>query len=668
MELIFAFLFAFTLGDTFSTVLQDESLLHDKQSEQSYFLYDNTQGEFEQIPKTKASVDSLLHISSRERDRDGGLSFNAARQALTIAEDIYYEQGASSAFNLMGIKYLDFGDHEMAHLHYLKAMEIEERLGNYSAKAQILNNLAQIFVEQEKYDDGISYLEKSIGVWNSIKEEQQALTATNNLGVIHRRQGNYDRALDLFWEIANQSLKREEPDSVLYIISTLNIGSTYRNKGDYQRAKIHLNVAREYIEKHNYLSHLIIIDTVFGKLYKDIGQYNKALQFANLALENAVKEGYRDMIRDAHLLISEIHEALGNVDMAFQQYRLFHQMSDTLQTMQRGERIDALQSRFDVEQRDREIEILNKEAALQLAKFGQQQQFRSFLIFGVFLLLVIVGLLYRANVQKKKNNLQLKESRIEIEEQNKSLYKLNREKDEFLSIAAHDLRNPLSSINMAVDLINDNSGIDKNTLREYTELIMISSKRMLKLINSLLDIQTISDQSSTVPVQKLNANQLVLEAARHFNHPAESKGILLKTSLSEEKTVLTGESDNVLRIFDNLISNAIKYSPSGTTILVSTRLKGGSVQVSVSDQGPGISVADQKKLFGKFSKLSNKPTGAESSSGLGLFIVKKITESMGGNVWCESEVGVGSVFYVELPAHQPEISLPPVWKKKRTVI
>lgn len=668
MIIIIALLFAFTSADTVSTALQDENVAYNKLSEQSYYLFDNSQESFEQITKTTASVDSLLRISSEQRDRNSGLSFNMARQALTIAEDIQYEEGKASAFNLIGIKYLDFGDHEMAHLYYLKALEIEERLGNHEAIAQLLNNLAQIFIEQGKHDDGVAYLEESIKVWNSIHEEGRALSATNNLGVIHRRQGNYDRALDLFWESANQSLVSEEPDSVLYIISTLNIGNTYRNKGDFQRARIHLNAAREYIEKHNYLTHLIFIDIVLGELYKDIGQYDLALQYASLALENATNEGYRDMARDAHLLSSEIHEKLGNVDLAFQQYKLFHQMNDTLQTMQRGERIDAIQSRFDVEQKDREIEILNKEAALQLAKINQQQQFRSFLIFGVFLLLVIVGLLYRANIQKKRNNVQLNNNRIEIEEQNKSLCKLNKEKDEFLSIAAHDLRNPLSSINMAVDLINDDAGIDRNTLLEYTELIKVSSKRMLNLINSLLDIQTLSDQSAEAPVQKLNANQLVEESVRHFLRPAERKGILLKTSLSKEETVLTGDSDNVLRIFDNLISNAIKYSPSDTTILVSTRLKADRVQISVSDQGPGINAADQKKLFGKFAKLSNKPTGAESSSGLGLYIVKKITETMGGNVWCESEIGSGSVFYVELPAHQPEISLPPVRKKKRTVI
>lgn len=668
MTIIIAVLLAFTSADTTATAGPDKAFAYSKQSDQPYYLYENTNNAFEKIPRSKASVDSLLQISSDQRDRDSGLSFNMARQALTIAEEISYEEGAAEAYNLIGIKYLDFGDHEMAHLHYLKAMEIEERLENHEAIAHLYNNLAQIFIEQGKHDDGVAYLEKSIEVWNSINEEGQVLSSTNNLGVIHRRQGNYNLALDLFWESANQSLNQEEPDSVLYIISTLNIGNTYRNKGDFQRAKIHLNAAREYIEKHNYLSHLIFTDIVLGELYKDIGQHAKALEYASLALGNALNEGYRDNIRDAHLLISEIHEELGNVDLAFQQYKLYHQMNDTLQTMQRGERIDAMQSRFDVEQRDREIDILNKEAALQQAKIGQQQQFRSFLISGLFLLLVIVGLLYRANVQKRRNNVQLKESRNEIEKQNESLSKLNREKDEFLSIAAHDLRNPLSSINMAVDLINDDSGIDKETLHEYSELIKVSSKRMLNLINSLLDIQSISEQPNTAPVQKLNANQLVEESVRHFIRPAESKGIYLKTILSEEKTILTGDSDNVLRIFDNLISNAIKYSPKGTTILVSTRMKAGSVQISVSDQGPGINKADQKKLFGKFAKLSNKPTGAESSSGLGLYIVKKITESMGGKVWCESEVGAGSVFYVELPAHRPEISLPPVKKKKKKAI
>ncbi|CAN5146967.1 hypothetical protein BH23BAC3_BH23BAC3_11390 [soil metagenome] len=648
MTIILTFIIGLLALDPPAALSEGNQTGHQEQPT-SYYLLDHSSYSIDQIPHTIASVDSLLKIGTEQQNHDSRESFNAARQALTISYDIDYKEGIAKSYNLIGIKYLDFGDHELAHYHYLQAMSIEASLGNQEAIANILNNMARVYVEQEDYQEAAKYLEESIITLKTINKDQQALSATNNLGVIHRRQGNYKKALNYFWDTYERSLT-EEPDSLLYIIATLNIGNTYRNMGSYQRAQIHLKAAREYIERHDYIPHLIFTDIVLGELYKDLGEYETALNYAVSALELARQGQYRERIKEGHLLIAEIHEQTGNYNKAFEHFRLYHIVSDTLQNMQRGERIQELQARFDVEQKEREIDLLNKEAALQQAKLTQHDQLRSFLISGVLLLLVIIGLLYRTNRQKKLSNQSLKDSRSEIEKQNEELSALNKEKDEFISIAAHDLRNPLSSINMAVDLINDEENIDRKTIREYTDLIKISSARMLNLINSVLQIHSISDSSKHKSVKKLDVNQLVLEAIQHFRKPAESKKIKLKVDLSKEKTVLTGESDNVLRIFDNLISNAIKYSPDGTAVTVSTRLISNRVQIAVKDQGPGIRKKDLHKLFGKFARLPNKPTGNESSTGLGLFIVKKIATSMGGRVWCESEPGNGSVFIVELPA------------------
>jgi len=637
---VYLFTFIFALLAINSTAFSGEGQsksLQDKAD--TYFLLDHKSKSYKEIPRTKAAVDSLLEIGYDQRNRDSRESFNAARQAQSISYDIDYKEGLAESYNLMGIKYLDFGDHEMSHFYHLQAMSIQERLGNSSAIANILNNIARVYVEQDNYKEAAKYLEASIETLEVIND-QQALNATNNLGVIHRREGNYNKALDYFWEAANRALA-EEADSLLYIVATLNIGNTYRNMQRYQRAQIHLHVAREYFEHHQYISHLIFTDIALGNMYMELGEYDRALNYANTALELALQGQYRERAKEGYALIAEIKEKTGDYKKAIENFRLYHLVNDTLQNMQRGERIQELQARFDVEQKDREIDLLNKEAALQEAKLMQYGQLRSFLISSVLLLLIIIGLLYATNRQKKLNNIKLKQSRNEIEKQNEELSKLNKEKDEFMSIAAHDLRNPLSSINMAVDLINEERKLDRKILREYSDLIKISSDRMLNLINNVLHIQSISDSSKQRAAKKLDANQVVIEAVQHFHKPAESKDIKLNLNLSDEKIMLLGDNDNVLRMLDNLISNAIKYSPVGTAVIVSTKVNSGKVQISVKDEGPGIPACDLHKLFGKFSRLSNRPTGNESSTGLGLFIVKKIATSMGGRVWCESENRVG---------------------------
>jgi len=633
-----------------------------------YFLFEKSSNVFINIEKSATTVDSLLSISSHERDRNLSTSYQAARQAYTIAEEISYAEGLAEALNLMGIHYLEFGDHEMALAYYLKAIDIESELGNDAGIANLLNNISIIYLQQENYSLAAEYLESSIDVWKMLDEEQRALIATNNLGVIHRREGNYDKALDIFWDTANKSLLDEaEPDSLMYIIATLNIGNTYRNKGNFLRARIHLNTAKEYIRRHGLTNHLIFTKITLGKLHLETGNSDRALHYGEAALELAKSQKRLEFIKESHELIAKIYEVKGDYKNAYAQFQQYHIVNDSLQSMQRGEKISELHSRFDVENMNKEIDLLVKEAALQEAKIMQQDQLKSFLLAGMVLLTVIIVLLIRANRQKKETNIVLSKNRLEIENQYQEVTKLHKEKDEFMSIAAHDLRNPLSSINMAVDLINADSTLNRKTLKEYTDLIKISSDRMLNLINNVLHIQSI-DYADRIDAKKLDVNQIIDESVLNFNKVAENKNISLQTVLDDNVGYLLGETDKLIRIFDNLISNAIKYSPRNTTVILSTKRVDDMVRITVRDQGPGISKEDQKKLFSKFSRLKNKPTGNETSTGLGLFIVKKLCESLHGKVWCESEPGCGSTFYVMLPAAIEEVSAVPPKKKSKTLV
>lgn len=622
----------------------------EKQQEIDYYLYDGLTESFNKIPKSEDAVDSLLTIGFENRDKNSGLSFQSARQAQTISEEIGYKAGLAKAYNLLGSKYLDFGDQELAHTHYLRAMRLEEELGNERAIADALNNISFIYVEQEEYTTAANYLKESINIWKSINDEQESLISTNNLGVIHRRQGDYEKALDYFWETSKRAILQDEPDSLSYIVSTLNIGNTYRNMGELKRAKIHLHTALEYFERHDLTSHTIFTNIVLGMLYKDFEEPQEALEYTNAGLELAERERMRDKIKEGHKLMAEIYEGLNNFALAFHHFKLFHMHADTLNSMQRGEKIRELQARFDVEQKDREIEILNKEAELQEANLIKLNQLRTFLITGVVILFIVVGLLYSSNRTRRRNNENLEEQRRQIEDKNRELSALNTEKDEFMSIAAHDLRNPLSSINLAVDMINSDEKFSRQTVAEYTELIKISSNRMISLINDVLKIHTIDESEIEKPKRIVEINSLIDESLQHFNEPARSKNIRINTVLNQSIDPVKGDSDNILRILDNLISNAIKFSPKNTSVIISTRQAGERVQISVRDQGPGISKSDQKKLFSKFSKLSNSPTGNESSTGLGLYIVKKICSTLNGSIRCESEPGCGTTFIVDLPS------------------
>lgn len=243
----------------------------------------------------------------------------------------------------------------------------------------------------------------------------------------------------------------------------------------------------------------------------------------------------------------------------------------------------------------------------------------------------------------------MKEALMKLEASNEQLIHLNNEKTEFLGIAAHDLKNPLTAIIGSAQLISMVS--DSAQKNRLAHTISAAGTRMRDLIADLLDANAIEQGKFTSNIERCAVTELVQESVEHNQPNASAKGITLRMISAGE---LWGRADRkaAVQILDNLISNAIKYSPHNTEVRIGAAAERGQILISVTDQGPGLSAEDQKKLFQKFTRLSAKPTGGESSTGLGLSIVKKLAQAMSGTVECRSELGAGATFIVRLPAGQ----------------
>src|SRR5206468_8640903 len=159
---------------------------------------------------------------------------------------------------------------------------------------------------------------------------------------------------------------------------------------------------------------------------------------------------------------------------------------------------------------------------------------------------------------------------------------------------------------------------------------------MFDLVTNLLDLNRIEQGQTALELKACNLWEIVHNSALDYANRGNAKQIKLHFEGSERTPEVLADSGSLGQVVDNLISNAVKYSPRGKWIWVRVYQNGSLVRTEVQDEGPGISKEDLKKLFGKFVRLSAKPTGGESSTGLGLAIVKRLVESMGGTVWCES--------------------------------
>ena len=239
---------------------------------------------------------------------------------------------------------------------------------------------------------------------------------------------------------------------------------------------------------------------------------------------------------------------------------------------------------------------------------------------------------------------------VELAEINERLNFINEEKNMFLGIAAHDLKNPLSGIMSFAKKMKQNfDSMGKEEIIEYADEIEKASIKMFQLVLEVLDITAIESGKRNFNYEELNPC-VVAERVVDYRERAAAKNLNIVYT-PEENIYIKTDKSALRQILDNLVSNAVKFSPPGKKICVTVKENYNLIRFEIKDEGPGLTEKDKIRLYGKFSRLSAQPTGGENSTGLGLSIVKNLTEALGGKVRCESREGKRALFAVELPSH-----------------
>lgn len=231
----------------------------------------------------------------------------------------------------------------------------------------------------------------------------------------------------------------------------------------------------------------------------------------------------------------------------------------------------------------------------------------------------------------------------------RKLIELNQLKNKFLGMAAHDLRNPLISIRgFSEMLLSEAIGPVTNEQKEFLSNINKTSSDMLVLLNNLLDVSVIESGRLDLDLHPGSLRTILEERIHLLQVQASLKKIKIHLS-GRDISDIHFDAKRIGQVIDNLISNAVKFSPPGSSVFVTLVEKDNTAQIAVKDEGPGITPDDRKKLFGTFQKLTARPTCGESSTGLGLAIAKKIVEAHRGKISVVSEPGTGSTFIFTIP-------------------
>ncbi|MCS7283896.1 MAG: GAF domain-containing protein [Anaerolineae bacterium] len=234
----------------------------------------------------------------------------------------------------------------------------------------------------------------------------------------------------------------------------------------------------------------------------------------------------------------------------------------------------------------------------------------------------------------------------------------NQAKTEFISFVSHELKQPMTAIKGYTDLLAKGLAGDLTEMqRSFLEVIRSNVNRMDTMVQELLDISRIESGRLRLEIGRVSVQEAVEEAVRTLRQEIEAKKQSLEITIADGLPPVAADRTRLVQILTNLLSNAYKYTPEGGRIRVSAEPANGCVRFSVSDTGIGITPEDQERLFTKFFRSQDPVVRSVPGTGLGLAITKSLVELQGGQIWVESQPGVGSTFTFTLPIYEPSVQM-----------
>lgn len=402
-----------------------------------------------------------------------------------------------------------------------------------------------------------------------------------------------------------------------------------------------------------------------GNIYQKTADYTRALDLYLESLAISRKLNLKDYIASNYLSLAETYERAGNYPKAIRYYKRHKQIRDSLLSDQQGKLIAEMQAKFELKEKDREIQLLeqqNEITSLQLteeqSKLKRQKTFRNILLVSILLTLIIFYLLYSQYVQKKKNNESLKQAVEQLKRSNKELSaaRARAEKSEhfmeqFLANVSHEIRTPLNAVIGMTHLLM-NTKPDKEQLK-YLETVKFAADNLLVIINDILDLSKIQADQFTFESLPFRLVDVVDGVRATVTLRAEEKNIRLVSDFDPElPPYLIGDPTRLNQILLNLLNNAVKFTEEGTVRLSVKQqlrtLKSVNILFIVEDSGIGIPEDQLSNIFDHFRQADPSTSREYGGTGLGLTIARHLVKLLGGNITVKSTVGKGSEFSFEL--------------------
>ena len=570
-------------------------------------------------------------------------AFKYYRLSLKIFEEIKNKNGMADCYNNIGIINSIIGDITKTEEYFKKALVIREELGNELKISDSYNNLGILYRINGKFNDAIDLYKKSLIIYKKIKNTEGIARSYSNIAVIYLSKKSYDEAIE-------------------YFNFTLNLYDSLQDKYNLSYTLVSIAIAYdEMAEQTNIVSEK-------RKLYENV------IFYANKSAVIAKEIKSLEWLNMSYKYLSNAFKNMDNYKLAYEYSSLYILTNDSMFSEEKTRAIADMETKYQTEKKQQEIELLNKDKELQNIEMKRQKMQKFAFIGGFALMLVLAIFIFRSYRNKKKANIVLNQKNIEIQQQKEeiqvqaehlavvnneiiqekekvehsnialqSAYNKLKELEEFkesmTGMIVHDLKNPL---NIILNNSDSNSETERKTIKSY-------ANQMLNLVLNILDVQKFEKTEVALNTNENKITDTINSAINQTSFLASQKSISLTTEITEENF---GIYDNELveRILVNLLTNAIKYTPAKGNVCVSAKFNNEKgIVVSVVDSGEGIPQDQLDKVFDKFAQAKAKNSGKVRSTGLGLTFCKMVVEAHKGAILVDSVQGKGTTFTFNLP-------------------
>jgi len=529
-----------------------------------------------------------------------------------------------------------------------KAINYTRLNGNVTQKADALYSLGSTYFELKKYDDAVDIFSKCSALLSSVKPTSQQAICYYNMGMCYMNLDDFSKAeLNFNKAQAVYNILKIDASEPL----KLQKGILYKSKG---KIALATRLFEQIISKSDaediYKTKAEALYQM-GSIEENLNHNNLAANYLNRALVLNAKDKNLEQKAAILLSLSRINEKLLDLKKSHAYLKEHLALKDSLTDLS-NQKLDANDfQEFKESERMKAMEQMTKENQDQ-QKTNKFVKLISILAIALISILSLLSLsLYKNNIIRSKTNELLKEKNYELQIAKEKAEKASKARAEFLSTVSHELRTPLNAINGITHLlIEDNP---KQTQVHYLNSLKFSGNYLMTFINEILEINRIDSSNIEIEYIDFNLKQLMTNIQNSMNEIASQNNN--KFTLDIDKNipeVLLGDTTKLSQIFINLINNALKFTKNGEVNVIARLVEQENdfsrINFEIRDTGIGIPEEKQEIIFESFSQGSIEINRKYGGTGLGLTIVKKLVDLLGGEIGLKSEVGLGTSFAFEL--------------------